>query len=88
MEKLKLQFDKAAVESKKNINKLQEENTKANGMIEEIRTDLEKKQVTFSKAFVSSLHSCVTGGMPNFDEQAESDGEGVHPLQGSVEGGD
>ena len=45
MEKLKLQFDKAAVESKKNINKLQEENTKANGMIEEIRTDLEKKQV-------------------------------------------
>merc|ERR1712130_326331 len=45
MEKLKLQFDKAAVESKKNINKLQEENTKANGMIEEIRTGLEKKQV-------------------------------------------
>merc|ERR1711936_1224231 len=45
MEKLKLQFDKATVESKKNINKLQEENTKANGMIEEIRTDLEKKQV-------------------------------------------
>merc|ERR1712200_3877 len=45
MDKLKLQFDKAAVESKKNINKLQEENTKANGMIEDIKTDLEKKQV-------------------------------------------
>ena len=52
MEKLKLQFDKAAVESKKNINKLQEENTKANGMIEEIRTDLEKKQVA-QKTFPS-----------------------------------
>ena len=25
-----------------------------------------------------------TGGMPNFDEQAESDGEGVHSVQGSV----
>lgn len=45
MEKLKLQFDKAAVESKKNINKLTEENTKANGLIEELQTDLEKKQV-------------------------------------------
>merc|ERR1719412_1031369 len=53
MEKLKLQFDKAAVESKKNINKLQEENTKANGMIEEIRTDLEKKQVA-QKTFSSN----------------------------------
>ena len=87
MEKLKLQFDKAAVESKKNINKLQEENTKANGMIEEIRTDLEKKQV--NNRFVSPLHShTYTGGMPNFDEQAEPDGEGVHSVQGSVEGGD
>ena len=39
--------------------------------------------------FVSPLHSYTyTGGMPNFDEQAESDGEGVHPVQGSVEGGD
>merc|ERR1712013_750976 len=45
MDKLKLQFDKAAVESKKTISKLQEENTKANSMIEDIKTDLEKKQV-------------------------------------------
>ena len=61
-EKLKLQFDKAAVESKKNINKLQEENTKANGMIEEIRTDLEKKQVA-QKTFSSNalFTHCLTG---------------------------
>ena len=88
MEKLKLQFDKAAVESKKNINKLQEENTKANGMIEEIRTDLEKKQVKFSNAFDLSFHYSLEGGMPNFDKQAEFDGEGVHSVQGSVKGGD
>ena len=53
MDKLKLQFDKAAVESKKNINKLQEENTKANGMIEDIKTDLEKKQVCMLDIFSS-----------------------------------
>lgn len=46
MEKLKLQFDKAAVESKKNINQLTDENSKTNAQIEEIRTDLEKKQVS------------------------------------------
>jgi len=45
MEKLKIQFDKAAVESKKNITKLTEENTKSAALIEEIKTDLEKKQV-------------------------------------------
>merc|ERR1712228_197244 len=45
MEKLKIQFDKAAVESKKNINKLTEENTKSAALIEELKTDLEKKQV-------------------------------------------
>lgn len=45
MEKLKIQFDKAAVESKKNITKLTEENTKSAAFIEEIKTDLEKKQV-------------------------------------------
>ena len=46
MEKLKLQFDKAAVESKKNINKLTDENSKTNVLLEEIRTDLEKKAVS------------------------------------------
>ena len=45
MEKLKIQFDKAAVESKKNINKLTEENSKYSTEIEEIKTDLEKKAV-------------------------------------------
>jgi len=45
MEKLKIQFDKAAVESKKNITKLTEENTKSTALIEELKTDLEKKQV-------------------------------------------
>ena len=45
IEKLKTQFDKAAVESKKNINKLTEENTRYSTEIEEIRTDLEKKAV-------------------------------------------
>merc|ERR1712123_37277 len=45
MEKLKIQFDKAAVESKKNITKLTEENSKSATLIEEIKTDLEKKQV-------------------------------------------
>ena len=59
MEKVKLQFDKAAVESKKNINKLQEENDKATSLIEEIRTDLEKKQVrtihVFNLTYFSSL---------------------------------
>ena len=59
MEKVKLQFDKAAVESKKNINKLQEENDKATSLIEEIRTDLEKKQVRtihmFNLTYFSSL---------------------------------
>jgi len=45
MEKLKIQFDKAAVESKKNITKLTEENTKSAALIDEIKTDLEKKQV-------------------------------------------
>ena len=45
MEKLKIQFDKAAVESKRNITKLTEENTKSAAFIEEIKTDLEKKQV-------------------------------------------
>ena len=43
--KLKIQFDKAAVESKKNITKLTEENTKSAALIEELKTDLEKKQV-------------------------------------------
>ena len=60
MDKLKLQFDKAAVESKKNINKLQEENTKANGMIEDIKTDLEKKQVWMLDIFFLSTAS-LTG---------------------------
>merc|ERR1711936_184867 len=45
MEKLKIQFDKAAVESKKNITKLTEENAKSAALIEELKTDLEKKQV-------------------------------------------
>ena len=54
---MKLQFDKAAVESKKNINKLQEENTKANGMIEDIKTDLEKKQVFVLDIFFLSTAS-------------------------------
>merc|ERR1719188_732476 len=45
IKKLKTQFDKAAVESKKNINSLTEENTKASTLIEELKIDLEKKQV-------------------------------------------
>jgi len=45
VKKLKTQFDKAAVESKKNINSLTEENTKASTLIEELKIDLEKKQV-------------------------------------------
>ena len=45
IEKLKTQFDKAAVESKKNINKLTEENSRYSTEIEEVRTDLEKKAV-------------------------------------------
>ena len=58
MEKLKLQFDKAAVESKKNINKLTDENSKANVLLEEIRTDLEKKAV--SSVYLLVYLTCVT----------------------------
>lgn len=45
MEKLKIQFDRAAVESKKTMTRLEEENSKLKGYIEEVKTDLEKKEV-------------------------------------------
>jgi chromosome segregation ATPase len=45
MEKLKIQFDRAAVESKKTMGRLEEENGKLKTYIEEVKTDLEKKEV-------------------------------------------
>jgi len=45
MEKLKIQFDRAAVESKKTMSRLEEENGKLKTYLEEVRTDLEKKEV-------------------------------------------
>ena len=45
MEKLKIQFDRAAVESKKTMTKLEDENSKLKTYIEEVKTDLEKKEV-------------------------------------------
>ena len=56
MDKLRTQFDKAAVESKKNINKLTEENTKFSAEIEELKTDLEKKAVE-ARTLTTKLNS-------------------------------
>ena len=56
IEKLRTQFDKAAVESKKNINKLTEENTKFSAEIEELKTDLEKKAVE-ARTLTTKLNS-------------------------------
>ena len=56
IEKLKTQFDKAAVESKKNINKLTEENTRYSSELDEIRTDLEKKAVE-TRTLTTKLNS-------------------------------
>ena len=56
IEKLRTQFDKAAVESKKNINKLTEENNRYSSEIEEIRTDLEKKAVE-TRTLTTKLNS-------------------------------
>ena len=56
MDKLRTQFDKAAVESKKNINKLTEENSKYATEIEEIKTDLEKKAVE-TRTLTTKLNS-------------------------------
>ena len=56
MDKLRTQFDKAAVESKKNINKLTEENSKFVTEIEEIKTDLEKKAVE-TRTLTTKLNS-------------------------------
>ena len=56
MDKLRTQFDKAAVESKKNINKLTDENSKYASEIEEIKTDLEKKAVE-TRTLTTKLNS-------------------------------
>ena len=56
MDKLRTQFDKAAVESKKNINKLTEENSKFAAEVEEIKTDLEKKAVE-TRTLTTKLNS-------------------------------
>ena len=56
IEKLRTQFDKAAVESKKNINKLTDENSKYVTELEEIKTDLEKKAVE-TRTLTTKLNS-------------------------------
>jgi chromosome segregation ATPase len=45
MEKLKIQFDRAAVESKRTMTRLEDENVKLKTYIEEVKSDLEKKEV-------------------------------------------
>ena len=56
IEKLRTQFDKAAVESKKNINKLTEENARYTTELDEVRTDLEKKAVE-TRTLTTKLNS-------------------------------
>jgi chromosome segregation ATPase len=45
LEKAKIQFDRASVEGKKNMARLEEENNKATAFIEDVKTQLEKKEV-------------------------------------------
>merc|ERR1712080_256647 len=45
LEKAKIQFDKAAVEGKKNMARLEEENNRVGALLEEVKAQLEKKEV-------------------------------------------